>query len=108
MAAMCDEHADIWNDTWRLARKDHKCCECSHAIAKGVKYVEVRSLYDGHWETLKCCSICWAHWQYFSRFAEGCITLTMLSDLEAEFNYDAAQDFILLNGSVADEMRASS
>ena len=47
MSSYCDERAEIYDDSWRRARKDHKCCACHRAIRKGEKYSRTFVLFDG-------------------------------------------------------------
>lgn len=58
-ACYCDyEPATIWDETWRRARKTHKCCECGSGIKPGNLYQIVASLYEGRWDHYKTCEPC--------------------------------------------------
>jgi len=43
---------------YRIARKEHKCCECQLIIAPGDKYQIVKGCWEGKWEQYKTCSPC--------------------------------------------------
>lgn len=48
------EVANVYNGSWRVARKDHKCISgCK--IKKGSRYYITKILYDGDWTTEKYC-----------------------------------------------------
>lgn len=62
---MCDNPPEFCTETWRVARKQHKCCECSrraHArgrrIEPGERYLEYRGKWDGDMDTYRVCSRC--------------------------------------------------
>lgn len=46
----------------RVARKEHKCCECKTPIHRGEKYVECTGKWEGDVETFRqhvdCCAAC--------------------------------------------------
>ena len=50
--------ADILADTLPVARKKHKCVECSRTIRKGEVYRNERTVFDGIMMTYKTCSDC--------------------------------------------------
>ena len=41
-----------------VAAKEHRCCECSTAIAVGEKHVYIAGLWDGDWQTHRRCAPC--------------------------------------------------
>jgi hypothetical protein len=58
---MCNtdyDHPDIYNEKLLIARKDHKCSECSRVILKGEQYKKVDGLWQKRWETYKTCAHC--------------------------------------------------
>lgn len=54
---MCDL-PQAFNQVYRTARKDHKCCECHRKILKGEKYLYSSGIWDGEPDSYKQCSIC--------------------------------------------------
>lgn len=57
---VCDTEGPeaIWED-YPVARKPHKCCECSSIIGKGEKYQRIKGVWSGDFETFKTCMICY-------------------------------------------------
>lgn len=58
---MCDLNlvrCDLWSETTRKARKEHRCSCCRRTIRKGEEYLVHFSVYDGltNWE--KSCTEC--------------------------------------------------
>jgi hypothetical protein len=53
-----DEMVDVCSGTWRVSRKEHRCCECDSAIVKGHRYLHESTLSYGHWTTYKTCAPC--------------------------------------------------
>lgn len=53
MCDYIDGRCDVWNETIRKARREHKCSECFRPILVGATYMDVRSLYDGRWNTAR-------------------------------------------------------
>jgi len=60
VSACCinDDPADVYDEAWPVARKEHRCCECSSTIKPGEAYQRVTQLYDGMWEEYKTCELC--------------------------------------------------
>lgn len=50
---MIDEYAQVWDEKWQKARKEHRCNECPFPIEKGETYMRVGSLFEGKWETFR-------------------------------------------------------
>lgn len=50
--------ADVTNEQWRRAAKQHRCCECGAKIESGDLYQYTTMLYDGHWYDYKTCELC--------------------------------------------------
>jgi hypothetical protein len=53
---MCD-HPKVFSSGVRVARKEHRCCECYRKIRKGETYHYYSGLWD-EWETWKRCLEC--------------------------------------------------
>ncbi len=53
-----DGYSEVWQETFPKARVPHKCCECGGVIAKGHKYRNVFSVYEGDAMTSKTCMPC--------------------------------------------------
>ena len=58
MGSPC-EMPRVYDETFRKARKQHVCCECSNEINVGVKYVVCEGLWDGKWQVYRLCLRCW-------------------------------------------------
>ena len=52
------ESCDLWCETWRRARKEHKCCECKEIINPGDRYAYTFLIFEGEPHTFKRCSFC--------------------------------------------------
>ena len=52
------EPSTVWREEERKAAKDHRCSDCGGVIAKGERYLNAASLYDGHWSGAKRCADC--------------------------------------------------
>lgn len=46
------------SESYPVARKKHKCCECGRSIPKGEKYEYVRGCWDGYFSTYRTCLDC--------------------------------------------------
>lgn len=49
---------DVFTDTPRKARKEHRCDCCRRIVLKGETYFKHFSLYEGHVTDEKCCKDC--------------------------------------------------
>lgn len=60
--AMCkldwDDYATVWDDTWRKARKEHKCHACRGRIAPGERYLVNSVVFEGTAASEKMCAAC--------------------------------------------------
>ncbi len=52
------EPCEIWNATWRKARKTHKCQECLEEIKPGERYQYVFIVFEGEASNYKACEFC--------------------------------------------------
>lgn len=102
---MCDEHVDIWDQHWRIARKEHNCCECGHSIKSGIKYLSIKTLYEGQWDRYALCMVCEAHWEFYRNQpdSDGCILLNGLH--EEEYNCEAWDKFVIIDSNNAELMK---
>jgi hypothetical protein len=80
---------DVYNETERTARKQHRCSECRRdRIRKGDRYFSISGLWDGKWERYRICTRCrWAIRRY-----------------NAEVHYDDAIGFTQLWESLRERM----
>lgn len=53
-----DSSPDIYNESYKVARKQHTCYECHRTIEPKEKYHSVTGLWDGAWSTFKTCLGC--------------------------------------------------
>ena len=44
---------------FRIARKQHKCCECRTTINQGDQYAFTSGVWNGEPESFKMCKNCW-------------------------------------------------
>ena len=59
MSCYCDsEYPTMFNEAWRKAAKQHKCCECGKTIEKGQDYQYVTMVFEGEFLTYKTCEKC--------------------------------------------------
>jgi hypothetical protein len=49
---------ELYSETIRKARKEHKCCECHETIKAGNLYEVAKALWDGTWGSYKTCITC--------------------------------------------------
>lgn len=91
-----DETADVYNETTRVARKEHKCCECREAIAPGVKYRHATMLFDGEWSGWRTCLMCIEIADHFSCGAR--VVGTLWEDLEENFYPDMKCGGVCMDG----------
>lgn len=60
-----DGQCDVWRETTRTARKQHKCSSCGGVISSGEKYIEHFDIFEGESNTERCCMACDADRQEF-------------------------------------------
>lgn len=53
-----DDTCEVWNETWRKARKEHRCDECAGAILPGERYLSYRWICQGEPGSFKECAKC--------------------------------------------------
>lgn len=63
--------AEVWSETKRRARKEHKCSCCRRAIQPGESYLVHFSILDGYKTTGKCCAECERDRKEFGKTHEG-------------------------------------
>lgn len=70
------ECSTIWEETQPKARIEHKCSECREPIPAGTRYTQIKSLFDGHWDTFKICHKCdvWRCKIAILEIAHGCLS----------------------------------
>ncbi len=54
----CDEVADVWRDTRRRARKEHRCSACGDTIRRGDHYIDHLSIHRGVLDSCNRCMRC--------------------------------------------------
>lgn len=68
---MCDlsyeETTKVWTQTWRRARKEHRCEGCQRAIKPGSRYCITFSVFDGYASSEKSCRPCTALAERFGK-----------------------------------------
>jgi len=52
------EPCDLWQESWRKARKQHKCCECGETIQPGQRYQYIFIIFEGDPDYKKRCEFC--------------------------------------------------
>lgn len=60
MAFDCEGYCEIYRETFHVARKEHKCCECRTPILPGETYAYIFMLYDGDTSVFKQHLCCWS------------------------------------------------
>lgn len=84
---MCRVSEDGTADVYRsevgiLARKQHRCGECSRTILIGEPYDRHRYLYDGYWTTHLVCSHCAVLGNWLLKECGGTVSGEMIEDIE--------------------------
>jgi hypothetical protein len=52
------ESFELYCTRMLTARREHKCCECSGVIPRGVQYENVVGKWDGEFSRYKTCLLC--------------------------------------------------
>jgi hypothetical protein len=60
MAFDCEGYCEIWRESFPVAKKEHKCCECRTLILPGERYCNIFTLYEGDASTSKQHLCCWS------------------------------------------------
>lgn len=63
-------YADVYKDTVRKARKQHKCTACSKPILPGHYYVSHFSVNEGQADTIKRCGACELTFQHLKEIGK--------------------------------------
>lgn len=56
---MTCEMPQAFRQITRKAKKEHKCCECSGTIAKGMTYIYCSGIWNGSPDSYKTCERCY-------------------------------------------------
>lgn len=64
---------DVWQETQRKARKEHRCGCCRRTIRAGETYLVHFSIYEGNLNSQKCCTDCKSDRQDFANAHGGMI-----------------------------------
>lgn len=67
---MCEvelEPADVFVDTYQVARKEHRCSCCSGPIVVGERYLKHFQVFEGTPLTEKACAACAADRETFTK-----------------------------------------
>lgn len=67
-----DNPASVVFDSYPVARRPHRCCECGKTIHRGEQYERTKGCWDGSWSTYKTCigcanlrdDLCSGGWEY--------------------------------------------
>lgn len=66
------EPCTVWNVSWRVARKDHKCCECQETIKIGERYQYTFTVFEGEASPFKTCAFCAEEYERLrNKYPEG-------------------------------------
>jgi hypothetical protein len=66
-----DDAADVYNETIRKARKEHRCDACSGSIKPGAIYSYTAALFDGGWQTATRCGRCETIYRHLEQKMRG-------------------------------------
>lgn len=59
MSCGCDgDLPQVSRESWHIARKEHKCCECKSPIIKGERHQYVWGIWEGQHYVFKTCLSC--------------------------------------------------
>lgn len=53
------EHCEVYSETFPVARKIYRCCECGQDISLHQKYHKYKGCWSGKWDTYKTCITCY-------------------------------------------------
>lgn len=81
--------SEFIKETYPVARKEHRCTECSCTIGIGDKYAREEGVWDGKFTTYKTCFSCLSLREEF--FCDGWIYTHLWQDI-SEFINDCGGD----------------
>lgn len=58
MCSISDDYPEIYKERARVAKKEHKCSECSRLILTGEKYRSAFMVFESHPAAFKTCRHC--------------------------------------------------
>lgn len=61
------EYCEVFDETKRKARKDHKCDCCGGSIVRGSTYLKHFSVFDGDITSEKICAACFEDREMFAK-----------------------------------------
>jgi hypothetical protein len=66
-----DGYVDVWRETKRKARKEHRCSCCHSVIRCGEEYIDHFDVFEGMVNRSKLCMLCDVDRQAFARAHGG-------------------------------------
>jgi hypothetical protein len=54
----CGHDNEFYAESWRVARREHRCCECRRTIRPGERYQRASGKSDGDFWMAKTCAQC--------------------------------------------------
>ena len=93
-----DECCDVWQVSWRIARKQHICCECGEKINPGERYERIFSVHEEGVQTFKTCEFCTAELDRLKekhpdvQFAKTDLACILVWDMRNEVAYSAEKE----------------
>jgi len=94
-----DEYNQVSCETWRCARKSHKCESCRREICVGDKYLELTGInYVGRAFRLRACGRCMAQQDAIKQaeLAKGCPVYSAICAIEdiAQHVLDSGMEWV--------------
>ena len=94
-----DAYCQAYCETWRRARKPHKCASCRRVIGQGDKYVDVNGIDpEGTPFRLRACGRCMAQQDAIrqAEIAKGCPNHSAVCAIEeiAEYVLDSGMEWV--------------
>ncbi len=77
------DRAQLWSESTRRARKEHKCCECGRTIHIGEKYCVVFGKQDGDTFFDKWCGHCDVAKDWLWTNCSGSILTCVIEDIRS-------------------------
>jgi len=98
---MCFDYDDCraYRETWRRARRPHKCASCRRVIGKGDKYAEITGIDpEGMFFFLRACGRCMAQQEAIrqAEVAKGCPVYSAICAIEdiAQHVLDSGMEWV--------------
>lgn len=110
MSHYSDESYDVYNESARRARKEHKCDACKETVRKGDLYHVIGAVFEGGAESFKRCVRCQRIHLHLRELAPGEMwpdeKLACGEEYRQHWGREPPEEIAALAFATADEMQA--